>query len=161
MNKALLLLAAGTVFVVNNQPLRAQELPPASTPPVAAPVKTHHARHHRRHTVRLQAQPSAPIGSPAPSQAEAGTTPAPMPNEDIGPPRAPTDTSASVDPGSLSIHYPPLGNGYLPGSSPQDMANTQTPKVPGVTVNMPLQQAQPQPLPPPAEPAGPAPAPGQ
>jgi hypothetical protein len=41
------------------------------------------------------------------------------------------------------------------------MANTQTPKVPGVTVNMPLQQAQPQPLPPPTDPHGAPPAAGQ
>ena len=161
MNKALLLLAAGAVFVDGRiriaRPGVAAGIDPAGrsareNPPCAPSPPPHRAP---------AAQPPAPIGSPAPSQAEAGTTPAPMPNEDIGPPRAPTDTSASVDPGSLSIHYPPLGNGYLPGSSPQDMANTQTPKVPGVTVNMPLQQPQPQPLPPPAEPAGPAPAPGQ
>jgi len=159
MKKAALLVAATALFISAGQPVRAQELPPASTPPVAPPAQPHHAHRHRHHLMRLKAQPPVPAGALPPSQASAGTTPAPVPNEDIGPPRAPTGTSATVDPGNLSIHYPPLGNGYVPGSSEQDMANTQTPKVPGVTVNVPWQQAQPQQLPPPSNPpAGPAPA---
>jgi hypothetical protein len=87
-------------------------------------------------------------------QADAGTTPAPVPNEDIGPPRTGQDPRPSLDPGSLQIHYPPLGDGYLPGSSPQDMANQQTPSVPGATVKVPLQQAAPATLPPPTDPGG-------
>jgi hypothetical protein len=147
------LLLAGAMLAVSWQSACAQELPPASTPAVV-PEKPHpaphHARYRHRHVMRLR--PPAPVGTPAPVQAGSpGTTPAPVPNEDIGPPRSPPDTSASVNPGSLSIHYPPLGQGYLPGSSPQDMANTQTPKVPGVTVKVPLDEARPETLPPPAD----------
>jgi hypothetical protein len=128
---------------------------PAAAPAGHAASPTHPVRRHRRHTVRYhRAAPAAPPSQPAPQAAADGTTPAPVPNEDVGPPRKAPDTDASVDPGTLQIHYPPLGNGYLPGSSPQDMANTQTPKVPGVTVNVPLQQATPQPAAPGAPPAG-------
>ncbi len=139
--------------------LSAQELPPATTPPdqaVTVPPmpdqmpKPHHTRHRRRHVVHLRPEPAAPTAAPAPVQAGSpGTAPAPMPNEDVGPPRAAPNTDASVSPGNLSIHYPPLGQAYLPGSSQQDMANTQTPKVPGVTVKVPLEQAHPEILPPP------------
>ncbi len=118
-----------------------------TAPPPAKPVPHHH---HHRVTHHLRPQPGAPIPQPAPSETDAaGTTPAPVPNEDIGPPRAAEQTSPSLDPGSLRLHYPPLGDGYLPGSSPQDMANTQTPKVPGATYTVPLQQGVPQTLPPP------------
>ena len=134
----------------------AQALPPATAPKVTTTAKVHHVHHRRRHAGLTPAAP-API-APAPLQAGSpGTSPAPVPNEDVGPPRTPPSTDASVDPGNLSIHYPPLGQGYLPGSSPQDMANTQTPKVPGVTVNVPLQQARPETLPPPDATPGPAP----
>ncbi len=142
--------------------LRAQEPPPATTEPsqsVTAPATTgqtrptrpltHHTRHHRRrHGVHLQPQAAAPVEAPAPVQAGSpGTAPAPMPNEDIGPPRPAASNDTSVDPGNLSIHYPSLGNGYVPGSSPQDMENNQTPKVPGVTVKVPLEQPRPETLP--------------
>ncbi len=120
---------------------------PASVPSPATPVHRHRHRHTARHPLT---QAPSPVPPPARSDADAaGTTPAPVPNEDIGPPRVPPGTSPSLDPGSLHLHYPPLGDGYLPGSSPQDMANSQTPKVPGATYTVPLQQAAPQPLPPP------------
>ncbi len=114
-----------------------------------APVKP--AAHHHRHRTHHVHVPPAPPSVPAPaSEADAdGTTPAPVPNQDIGPPGAQASTSPSLDPGSLHLHYPPLGDGYLPGSSPQDMANTQTPKVPGAVYTVPLQQGVPQTLPPP------------
>lgn len=126
-------------------PIRAQ----AQAPAPATPAPVHHHRHH--HAVYHRPPPAPPASPEAAPQASAGTSPAPVPNENIGPPQAPPDTSTQVDPGTLHIHYPPLGNGYLPGSSPQDMANTQTPQVPGVTVKMPLQQGQPQTLPPPGQ----------
>ena len=132
-----------------------QTPPPSAAPQVKAPV-IHHV-HRRRRRVGLRPAAPAPVAPPAVQAGSPGTSPAPVPNEDVGPPRAPTSTSATVDPGNLSIHYPPLGQGYLPGSSPQDMANTQTPKVPGVTVNVPLQQKPPQTLPPPDAAPGAAP----
>jgi hypothetical protein len=120
----------------------------APAPPPPAPVRLHH-HHHHHVSYHRPAQPLANSPAAAGTHMAAGTSPAPVPNENIGPPQPPPDTSAEVDPGTLHIHYPPLGNGYLPGSSPQDMANTQTPQVPGVTVKMPLQPDTPQPLPPP------------
>ena len=145
-----LLLAASLALALPCHRSLAQDAPPAAPPP--APPGLHHPHHRHHHVSRLRTQAPAPLGEPAPPRADtAGTTPAPVPNEDIGPPRAPAGSSPSVDPGNLSIHYPPLGSGYLPGSSPQDMANTQTPKVPGVTVKLPLAQARPAQLPPPAD----------
>ena len=150
MVKTQMLVLAGCLLFAPSALSLAQELPPAAVPQVQVPPRTHHLRRHRHRVIGLQGQPPAPIGTPAPQEAgTAGTSPAPVPNEDIGPPRTPTATDPSVDPGNLSIHYPPLGNGYLPGSSPQDVANTQTPKVPGVTVKVPLEQARPEILPPP------------
>ena len=117
--------------------------------PSPAPVKPP-AHHHHRHRTRHIHVPPTPAPPPAaPETDAAGTTPAPVPNEDIGPPNTQSSASPSLDPGSLHLHYPPLGDGYLPGSSPQDMANTQTPKVPGAVYTVPLQQGVPQTLPPP------------
>ncbi len=138
---ALAFLACGAAW--------AQVAPQSPPPAPAAPHPVHHRHHHVRYH-RPSAAPPAP-GQTAPQTDADGTTPAPVPNENIGPPRSPPDTSAQVNPGSLQIHYPALGNGYLPGSSPQDMANQQTPSVPGVTVKVPLQPAEPQPLPPPGQ----------
>jgi hypothetical protein len=121
----------------------------AQAPAAAAPPPAHHHRHH--HAIYHRKPPVPPPSPEGAPQASAGTSPAPVPNENIGPPQAPPEPSTQIDPGTLHIHYPPLGNGYLPGSSPQDMANTQTPQVPGVTVKIPLQQGQPQPLPPPGQ----------
>jgi hypothetical protein len=140
--KAFSTVLASVMFVA---PIAASAQAP-DAPPKRHQHRRHHADYHR------PAPPKLTGPSAAAQQVAAGTAPAPVPNENIGPPQAPPDTSTQIDPGTLHIHYPPLGNGYLPGSSPQDMANTQTPQVPGVTMKMPLQQATPQPLPPVANP---------
>jgi hypothetical protein len=132
------ILAPVDVVAQAPAPAAAQAVPA----PSAHPRRRHHALYHR--------PPQAHPAAAAPLVA-GGTSEAPVPNENVGPPEAPPDTRTQIDPGTLHIHYPPLGNGYLPGSSPQDMANTQTPQVPGVTVKIPLQQGQPQTLPPPGQ----------
>ena len=115
-----------------------------------------HRHHHARHRpVHLQAPASTEpseaqrdaAAQKAASNAAAGTSPAPVPNEDAGPPRAGQSASAQVTPGTLGIHYPPLGDGYLPGSSSTDMDNQTTPAVPGVNYHAPIQNPAPQPLP--------------
>jgi len=65
---------------------------------------------------------------------------APVPNENIGPPAAdhPNTPSPSVQPGELQMHFPPAGDGFLPASSHTEMDNLDTPKVPGVTVKVPV-----------------------
>jgi hypothetical protein len=57
--------------------------------------------------------------------------------------------AATVTPGSMSIHYPPTGDGFLPGSSSSDMDNHTTPAVPGVQYQAPIANPAPQALPPP------------
>jgi len=126
----------------------AAQAPQASAPAAPSPA---HPVHHHRHRTRLSLHPATPSpATPSPAQvAAAGTSPAPVPNEDIGPPRAPLDSRGEVTPGSMSIHYPPNGDGYLPGSSSSDMDNRTTPSVPGVQYQAPLASPAPQPLPPP------------
>jgi hypothetical protein len=148
------MIGAGALLVLASGPATAQDAAPLTAPAAKpAAISTHSAAlhrhlHHRTRHLHLQTQVPVPDAA-RPETDAAGTTPAPMPNEDIGPPRAPASTSPSLDPGSLHLHYPPLGDGYLPGSSPQDMANSQTPKVPGATYTVPLQPAPRQTLPPP------------
>jgi hypothetical protein len=66
-----------------------------------------------------------------------------MPNQDAGPPSAPLPpNTASVVPGNLQLHFPSLGDGYLPGSSSSDVSNITQPNVPGVSIVVPLSPPQ-------------------
>jgi len=111
----------------------AQPAPPAAQ--VAsryAPTRHHvHARHHRH-----QAASNVPRPLPAPPV----ETAAPLPNENIEAPQAQLQPGLNVVPGNLQLHFPPSGDGYPPASSEQTLDDTRTPKVPGVTLTVPLGQ---------------------
>ncbi len=65
-------------------------------------------------------------------------TAAPVPDRNLDPPNQALDPGVNVVPGNLQLHFPPMGNGYLPNSSSQALDNSHTPKVPGVTLSVPL-----------------------
>ena len=149
MTKGLIGGLAMATLIATVNPAGAQAPQPTRTAQ-PAPSPPHHAlhRHHARHHHMALATPAAPAPSPVAAE-NAGTAPAPVPNEDAGPPRAAPGTAATVTPGSMSIHYPPNGDGYLPGSSSSDMDNRTTPAVPGVQYQAPIANPAPQTLPPP------------
>jgi hypothetical protein len=133
-------------------PAVAQEAPDAAAPTAPAPAPhhtVHHARRHHRHghpaKPAPEAQTAAPVQPPA-------YTEAPTPNGNLLPPQESVPPNTSVLPGTMQLHYPPSGEGYVPGSSPQAMDDARTAKVPGVTLHVPLQQDPAQPLPPPTDP---------
>jgi hypothetical protein len=105
----------------------------------AAPIRhTHHAD-RVRHAHRAISPPARQTAARPPA-ADAGTEPAPVPNEavsDVPPGQAP-DTR--VTPSMLQLHYPNVGDGYVQGSSPQAMDDRNAAKAPGVEVQVPLQQ---------------------
>jgi hypothetical protein len=106
-------------------------------PEQAAPKPAHHVHHtrHSRHVAR-PATPAAP--SAAQNTAAPGTQPAPVPNEnveDVPPGQAP---ATHVTPSMLQLHYPNVGDGYIPGSSPSAMDDRNAAKAPGVEVQVPI-----------------------
>jgi len=146
------LSGAGALLLVCAPALAQQAAgaPPPPVPPITVHHSTHHTAHHRRtHRGRLNQDQAASIApQPQPSgAAHPGTEPAPVPNEDIGPPNHNLPSEGEVSPGSMAIHYPPTGEGYLPGSSSSDMDNRTTPSVPGVQYQTPIANPAPQPLP--------------
>jgi hypothetical protein len=113
---------------------------------------THHHRyrHHTRVRVAHVAPPPA-VTRPDPN----ALAEAPVPNENIGPPNDdPPPNVPSLHPGNLQLHFPNLGDGYLPASDSATMDNEHAPTVPGLTVRVPLTQSPPTPTPqlPPATP---------
>ncbi len=80
-------------------------------------------------------------------------TEAPTPNGNLLPPTEYVPPNAAVIPGTMQLHYPPSGEGYVPGSSPQAMDDARTAKVPGVTLHLPIQPEAPPPLPSPTDPS--------
>ena len=110
----------------------------AQTKPGTAPQTGH--RHTRSHHHRVAARTLAPIpAQPADRQASA-TTPAPVPNESVGAPNDPVASGASVAPSVFQLHYPPQGEGYVTGSSPQAMDDRNAAKATGVQMKVPLPQ---------------------
>ncbi len=108
----------------------------ADTEP-AVPKPAHHI-HHTRHTrhVPRPTPPAAP--AVAQDRATQGTQPAPVPNEnvdDVPPGQAP---ATHVTPSLLQLHYPNVGDGYVPGSSPSAMDDRNAAKAPGVEVQVPI-----------------------
>ncbi len=101
-------------------------------------AKHHHARHHHHrhadHTAALQnltRPPSPPVTA---------RTQAPIPDETVTAPASSSNPSPSVEPAVIQIHYPPMGDGYPLGSSPQAMDDREAAKVTGLEVKLPLGQ---------------------
>jgi hypothetical protein len=77
-------------------------------------------------------------------------------NEAETPPNGPPPTqSTKINPAIMGLHYPEVGNGYIPGSSPQAMDDASAERAGGVQVTVPLRPAAPAPLPSPTNPAAP------
>jgi hypothetical protein len=105
-----------------------------------APVAPHAPAHH--HHVRARRhRHAAPIPPPPPPQAPAPQeTAAPLPNLAAEPPHEELQPGLNVVPGDLQLHFPPAGDGYPPASSSQALDDSHTPKVPGLTLTVPLGQ---------------------
>jgi hypothetical protein len=116
---------------------------------------THPVRHHARRGSHARHHTAPPPTNVEP-QARAPTPPAfseaPTPNDNLLPPHEYIPPATAVVPGTLQLHYPPSGNGYVTGSSPQALDDDRTAKVPGVTLHVPLQPDPPPPMPPPQDP---------
>jgi hypothetical protein len=67
-----------------------------------------------------------------------------MPNENVSAPRQTLpEGTPSLDPGSVQLHYPETGDGFLPGSTADHGDNERAPVVPGVSIVVPLSQQPP------------------
>jgi hypothetical protein len=142
-------ISATLLLTLAAPPAWCQPAQPAAPPP--APVHHHRRIHHHKHlAMRPPAPPTMPVASRADPNALA---PAPVPNVDAAPPQKELPPNqASLDPGNLQLHYPDIGNGYLPNSSSDHGDNERAPIVPGMSVVVPLTQT-----PPPLPPAHPSP----
>lgn len=115
--------------------------------PVATAGKPAAHRHRARHR-RAPAVTPGRVTAPAPRPPDAARlAPAPLPNRDAAPPPAPPQSGAQVSGERLQIHYPAIGDGYLPGSSSVVIDNARAARVPGVQVRIPVSQ-DPAPAPP-------------
>jgi|GEM_PF-3546623 len=97
---------------------------------------------HHRHATR-RARPAfgiAPLPAASRDRAAATVSAAPVPNENITPPAADPNPTTTLEPKVFSLHYPPQGDGYPPGSSAQDMADEGAARVNGVQLTVPLKQ---------------------
>jgi hypothetical protein len=106
-----------------------------------------HVLHHRR---PLPPQPDTGTASQAPTPPAYSS--APTPDGNLLPPHEYIPPATSVVPGALQLHYPPSGNGYVTGSSPQALDDDRTAKVPGLTLHVPLQPDPKPAMPPPDDP---------
>lgn len=118
----------------------------SATPPPAAseqgkattaPKPRRHAVRHRRvRHAALVPGSARPLAAAAPAEPGA---PAPVPNEGVDPPHDPANPDTQVTPSLMSIHYPPVGEGYVQGSSPNAIDDRNTAKAPGVEMTVPIQ----------------------
>jgi hypothetical protein len=111
---------------------------PASTPAAPHHPPTPHHGHFRHHRHRVAVNAARPPQAPPPATPVEAA--APLPNEDVQPPHEQLQPGVNVVPGNLQLHFPPSGDGYLPASSEQTLDETRAPKVPGVTLTVPLGQ---------------------
>lgn len=110
---------------------------PADTATRPRQASHRHARHH------AHAQASAGLIQPqakpaAATPPEAG--PAPVPNEAVAAPINDPAPQPSAGPSVFQLHYPPQGDGYVTGSSPQALDDRDAAKATGVEVKVPLPQ---------------------
>ena len=139
---ARLVVGAGILLSVTGAQAEGDVAPmpaaPAAPMPAAPAAPVHHARAHRHHA-SWHKPGVAPLAA-APAQRVASTTsPAPIPNESVSPPDAPPP-KAEISPRSFQLHYPPVGDGYVTGSSSQAMDDREAAKATGVQMTVPLPQ---------------------
>ncbi len=102
----------------------------------ASPARLHHTRrHHHALAAAPSAGPEAPAAQPANT-----TTAAPVPDEAVTPPVDNPSPSANLAPSVFQLHYPPQGDGYVTGSSPQAMDDRNAAKATGMQATVPLPQ---------------------
>jgi hypothetical protein len=63
-----------------------------------------------------------------------------VPNDSVSAPIPESSPETQVAPSVFQLHYPPQGEGYVNGSSPQAMDDRNAAKATGVQVTVPLQQ---------------------
>lgn len=129
---------AGSTYAqpASSAPTASAAQPVTETARVTPPVR----RHLRRHR-RLASRSAPAIVPPAPQQQAAGAMmPAPVPNEGAVAPPDRASQRANVGPSVFQLHYPPQGDGYVTGSSPQAMDDRNASKATGVEMKIPLQQ---------------------
>jgi hypothetical protein len=115
-------------------------------PQAVAPAshRVPHTPRHRRYLASHRARhahvppPPAAAGLQVPAE-----MPAPVPDLDREPPPDTAPAVTALSGGTLQMHYPHVGDGYVPGSSPAVLDDAHTPKVPGMTVTVPLTQTPP------------------
>ena len=128
--------------------LAAGPTPPAAADPslaggqAAAPAMQAHRpmRHHASHKVHqgqqiaLTPRPATLPTPPAPPR----VGPAPTPNDGVTAPVENADPKTDLQPSVFALHYPPQGDGYTTGSSPQAMDDRNAARATGVELTVPL-----------------------
>ncbi len=129
-----LLFAAGLAL-----PAAAEQAPAvnqAGAPGVQARKPTHHhVTHKPRQSQQLALTRPATLPTP-PAPPRVG--PAPTPNDGVTAPVENPDPKTDLQPSVFSLHYPPQGDGYTTGSSPQAMDDRNAAKATGVQLTVPL-----------------------
>ena len=99
---------------------------------------------HQQHRTRAHHRPARvmqPVSlrlPPAPYSAPAVSA-APVPDENVAPPRDRTQPEANVAPAIFALHYPDSGEGYIAGSSPSTIDNEHAAQIGGLQMQVPLQ----------------------
>jgi len=96
-------------------------------------------KHPHHHAVHSAVQP-APVVAARTTLPAPAVGPAPVPNEGVTAPMPTQAGDPTVAPSVFALHYPPQGEGYVTGSSPQAMDDRNAAKVTGVQMTLPLTQ---------------------
>ncbi len=111
---------------------------PATTQaPHAAAHKVHHRHAAHRRAAQGPAQ-TASLHRPSEPALPPAVGDAPMPNEDVQPPRDAPSTDPNLAPSIFALHYPSSGDGYIAGSSPQTIDNEHAARIGGAQLTVPL-----------------------
>ena len=106
-------------------------------PAVQARQSTHRHASHKAVRQSQQLALTRPATLPAPP-APPRVGPAPTPNDGVTAPVENADPKTDLQPSVFSLHYPPQGDGYTTGSSPQAMDDRNAAKATGVQLTVPL-----------------------
>ena len=131
-------VSATGAFAADETPATSQ--PQAADTPAAAkarPHKVHHRRVVKQQAVSKPAQ-TASLHRPSTPALPPAVGDAPVPNEDVQPPRDAQSTDPNLQPSIFSLHYPSSGDGYIAGSSPQTIDNEHAARIGGAQLTVPL-----------------------